>query len=90
MWLGVSPPPEERTVADIGFSDANTFSSGVFFYGSKAECPKHGEVSGDFRCFVTSDPSYTTPKICPKCYVDWVTANVTAVSASPLQGEARG
>lgn len=54
---------------DIGFADANTFSPGAFFHGTKASCPKHGIVGGDFFCYVTSDPEFKTPKICPKCFV---------------------
>ena len=72
-------------MSDIEFSDANTGSAGVFYYGTKATCPLHGEVSGDFRCFVTADPTYTTPKLCPKCYVDWVGSHVQAVA--PTEGK---
>lgn len=67
-------------MSDIGFSDANTFSLGTHHYPSRATCPSHGEVVGDFAVYVTSDPEYTTGKICPKCYVDWVRANVQAVT----------
>ena len=70
-------------MSDIGFSDANTFSMGAFYYSSKAECPKHGTVGGDFFCYVTADPTFKSPKLCPKCYVEWVTANVQAVAPTP-------
>lgn len=46
----------------------------------RAICPKHGEVSGSFHCYLTDDPSYTTPMICPKCYIDWVGRNVLHVT----------
>jgi len=67
-------------MSDIGFSDANTFSMGAFHYSTKATCRIHGEVGGDFRCFVAASPPYSTGPICPKCFVDWVKANVTAVT----------
>lgn len=70
-------------MSDIGFSDANTFSMGAYYYGTKAQCPKHGVVGGDFYCFVTQEPEFKTPKICPKCYVEWVAANVQAVAPLP-------
>jgi len=60
--------------ADIGFTDANT---------TKANCSKHGIVSGDFFCYATHDPSYKTPKICPKCFVDFIAANVTPTEPLP-------
>lgn len=52
-------------------------------------CPTHGEVDGNFHAYVTSDPDYRTPNICPKCYIDWIAAHVQAVtpvaSTSPAQ-----
>ena len=63
----------------IVFGDANSLSMGLYFYKSTALCPHHGEVGGDFHVFVTSEPTYTTGKICPKCFVDWVHAHVNAV-----------
>jgi hypothetical protein len=69
---------------NIGFADANTFSMGAFYYGSKAQCPKHGVVGGDFHVYVTSEPEYKTGKICPKCFVDFIAANVQAVTPLPL------
>lgn len=74
---------------DVGFSDANSFSAGPYYFATKAVCPTHGEVGGDFQCFVMAEPSYSTGKICPKCYVDWVRANVQSVTAKGLS-EASG
>ncbi len=64
----------------IGIADANTGSLGAFYYGTKAKCPKHGEVSGDFYVYVTDEPAFQTPKLCPKCFVEWTGANVQHVS----------
>ena len=73
-------------MSDVGMSDANTFTMGAFYHSTVALCPKHGKVGGDFRVFVSAEPEYTTPSICPKCYVDWVGANVQAVTRIPSTG----
>lgn len=45
-------------------------------HAEKAHCPKHGAVSAGFRVYATYFPDYSTPELCPLCYVDWVAANV--------------
>ena len=39
-------------------------------------CEIHGEVFEFWIGYGATDPLYSTPKLCPKCYVDWVTVNV--------------
>ncbi len=52
----------------------------------KALCEIHGEVDGQF--FVAADNGkYSSPALCPKCYVDWHTANIRAVT--PVEGDTR-
>ena len=73
---------------DIGFSAANTFSLATHYYASRATCPTHGEVGGDFRVYVTGEPVYASPKLCPKCFVDFIAAHVTHVQPlTPVSGE---
>lgn len=51
-----------------------------------ANCPIHGIVSGSFHItafWSNEDLSYTypSPNLCAKCYVDWVSKNVTHVQS---------
>ena len=69
---------------DILTTSTPNFAIGEMRCGTVAYCPKHGKVGGDFRVFVSAEPEYTSPHICPKCYVDWVGANVQAVTREPL------
>lgn len=42
-------------------------------------CPIHGEVVGLVMTSHQGGEEYSTPKLCPKCWVDWHTKNITNV-----------
>lgn len=44
------------------------------------QCPKHGKIEATFHVFATSDPDYSTGRICPKCFVDFIRANVPVLT----------
>jgi hypothetical protein len=64
-------------MADPVGGQAATFRFGTIGLKPLANCPTHGIVTGEFRVYATDDPSYTTPAICPKCFIDFVGAHVT-------------
>ena len=69
---------------DVAFHGSGSVHSGGNFALSISQprgiCPLHGEVDGGFHAFVTSDPDYRTPNLCPKCYIDWVGSHVQSVT----------
>jgi hypothetical protein len=67
-------------MTDIVFRENATFRASTAVIGVRGICPTHGEVDGNFHCFVTSEPDYRSPNLCPKCYVDWISAHVQAVT----------
>ncbi len=67
-------------MSDLIFRENSAFGGKMVVVGPHGICPTHGEVDGNFHAYVTSNPDYRTPNICPKCYIDWVSASVTAVT----------
>ncbi len=51
----------------------------------KGVCPKHG-VQQSFTLHYRTDgmtEKYQTPNLCPICWIDWATANVTHLGPLP-------
>lgn len=59
----------------------------ALFHARKAECPRHGTVEAYTVTGHSQGVEWARHDLCPKCYVEWIVANVTAVT--PLTGDTK-
>lgn len=71
------------------FTASSTLNTGgrLAFGPPKADCAKHGEVEVFTLTGYDRNGEYAKHDLCPKCYIEWVVANVSPVQRKPYAPE---
>lgn len=57
-----------------------TDTADFYAFQPKGDCPKHGEVDVFTVTGFTGSEEYARLNCCPKCYIEWIAANVTQIT----------